>query len=370
MASSRRALSSCSFLKATSALNNVPALLEFDAGREQEQQRVEVVLLRHHAVLAQILRDHRGRNAEIRIVAGVAVESRRQQSELVGVGDGVAGRHMGEAVPARAGREFPVAGIGGEVVGRHALPGGLARAAVAVRHGDPIGHEGLEEPAPRRVLLLVLELAPDRAHLLAQLDAEPDGIVPQHLAGAPFHHLRADIERGEQRIERRRRGVQHEELVEAAVLDTPALPLDVTVFDVDLRGLGEARELLVGGLGRDDAGCVGAEMVQAHGEAAGIERVELHEAGPGFVEHDVVAQMADLLDNSVGVVDGAVIGALLDHCDAERPLAPPCLLVGDQRMNADLFADAILVERFAGISGRSDRRHCGRSRGKSECRRR
>jgi hypothetical protein len=56
--------------------------------------------------------------------------------------------------------------------------------------------------------------------------------------------------------------VQHEELVEAAVLDAPALPLDVAVLDVDLGGLGEARELLVGGLGRDDAGCVGAEMVQ------------------------------------------------------------------------------------------------------------
>jgi hypothetical protein len=31
----------------------------------------------------------------------------------------------------------------------------------------------------------------------------PDGVVPQHLAGAAFHHLRADIERREQQIEGR-----------------------------------------------------------------------------------------------------------------------------------------------------------------------
>ena len=140
--------------------------------------------------------------------------------------------------------------------------------------------------------------------------------------------------------------MQHEELVEAAVLDAPALALDVAVAHVDLRSLGEARELLVGRLRGDDAGRVGVESWKPHGEAAGIERVELHEARPRFVEQDVVAQMPDLLDDAVGVVDRAVIGALLDHRGAERPLAPPRLLVGDQRMSADLFADAILVERL------------------------
>ena len=54
--------------------------------------------------------------------------------------------------------------------------------------------------------------------------------------------------------------------------------------------------------------------------------------------------MADLLDDQADIVDRAVIGALLDHRDAERPLAPPRLLVGDQRMAADLVADRRLVE--------------------------
>ena len=83
---------------------------------------------------------------------------------------------------------------------------------------------------PWGIALAFLELAPDRPHLLAQLDAQADGVVPQHFAGFPLHHLRADIERGEQRIERRSRGMQYEELIEAAMLDP------------DLSKLGESAE--------------------------------------------------------------------------------------------------------------------------------
>ena len=98
-------------------------------------------------------------------------------------------------------------------------------------------------------------------------------------------------------------------------------PRDMAVLDVDLRGLREARQLLVGRLGRDDARRVGAEARQPHGEAAGIERMELHEAGPGLVEQDVVAEMADALEDHLGIVNRAVIGALLDDGDAERAAA-------------------------------------------------
>jgi len=138
--------------------------------------------------------------------------------------------------------------------------------------------------------------------------------------------------------------MQHEELVEAAMLDPPALAFDVAVLDVDLRGLAEACELLVGRLRGDDAGPLGTEVAQAHGEAAGIDRVELHEARPRLVEQDVVAERTDLLDDQASVVDRAVVGALLDHGDPERPRAPPRFLVGDQRMAADLGADRRLVE--------------------------
>ena len=197
---------------------------------------------------------------------------------------------------------------------------------------DPLGHEGIEEPAPRRVPLLLLEFAPDRAELLAQFDPEPDRVVPQDLARSALHHLRADVERGEQRIERRGRGELHEAFVEAAMLDPPPLALDVPVAHMDLRGLREARELLVRRLGGDDAGRGFAEVAQAHGEPPLVERMKLHEARPGLVEHDVVAKVADALDDALGVVDRAVIGALLDHRDPERPLALPGVRILDQRV--------------------------------------
>src|SRR4029077_16597666 len=87
----------------------------------------------------------------------------------------------------------------------------------------------------------------------------PDGVVPQYLAGAAFHHLRADIERREQRIERRGRGVLQEAFVESTMFDPAALATNMPVLQMDLRGLREARELLVSGLRGDDAGRVFVE---------------------------------------------------------------------------------------------------------------
>ena len=118
---------------------------------------------------------------------------------------------------------------------------------------DLVGHEGIEEPAPRGVLLAFLELALDGAQLLPQLDAEPHRVVPKHLARTALHHLRPNVERGEQRIERRGGRVLHKTFVEAPMLDTPPLTFDVAVADVDLPGLRKARELLVGRLRGDDA---------------------------------------------------------------------------------------------------------------------
>jgi hypothetical protein len=49
--------------------------------------------------------------------------------------------------------------------------------------------------------------------------------------------------------------------------------------------------------------------------------------------------MRDAREDFLRAVDRAVIGALLDDGGAERPLALPGVLVGDQRMVADGFAD-------------------------------
>ena len=141
------------------------------------------------------------------------------------------------------------------------------------------------------------ELLPDRAQFLAQLDAEPDGVVPQHLAGTSLHHLGADVQRSEQRIERRRRSVLQEAFVEAAMFNPAPLPANVAVLHMDLRGLREARELFVGRLRGDDAGCLIVEIGEAHSEPTSIDRVKLHEARPCLVKQDVIAQWTDGREN-------------------------------------------------------------------------
>ena len=286
--------------------------------------------------------------------AGPAVETRREQRELGRIGDGEARLERFEAVPGLARRERPIARIAGEEVGRHALPRHVVGRALerGVADRDALRHERIEEPAPRRVALLLLEFAPDGAQFLAQFDAEPDRVVPQDFARSALHHLRADVERSEQRIEGRGRGVLHEAFVEAAMLDPPALALDVPVAHMDLRRLREARELLVRRLGGDDAGRGFAKTAQAHREPALVERMKLHEAGPGLVEHDVVAKTPDPLDDALGVVDRAVIGALFDHRGAERTLALPSVLVRHQRIVANALADRSSRRDPRGESGR------------------
>ena len=100
-----------------------PRLAGFDARRQQEQQRIEIVLFRHDAIFAQILRDDRRRNAVRLICAGLAIEARRQQSELGGIGDREALLDMGEAMPGGAGRQFPEVRMARQLIGRDALPG-------------------------------------------------------------------------------------------------------------------------------------------------------------------------------------------------------------------------------------------------------
>jgi hypothetical protein len=70
---------------------------------------------------------------------------------------------------------------------RRALTGGIV-------DRNAVRHERIEEPTAKWVFLLLLELGADCAYLFAQLDSEPDRIIPQDLAGPAFHHLRADAE--------------------------------------------------------------------------------------------------------------------------------------------------------------------------------
>src|SRR5438552_18711856 len=73
--------------------------------------------------------------------------------------------------------------------------------------------------------------------------------------------------------------------------------------------------------------------------------MERAETSPRLVEVDVLAEVADLLDDLAGVVDGAVVGALLDDRRADRALALGRTAGLDERVRPDLRADAPFVER-------------------------
>src|SRR5512136_3437641 len=114
-----------------------------------------------------------------------------------------------------------------------------------VMNVDLVGDKGIEEPAPRRILLLVLELSAHGAQFLSQLYSQTHRVIPEHFPRAALHHLRTDVERGEEGIEGRGRCMLHESLVEAPVLHPPSLPFDMAVADMNLRRLRKARQLLV-----------------------------------------------------------------------------------------------------------------------------
>lgn len=52
---------------------------------QQEQDRVKVAFLRHDAVFAQVVRQNRRRDPEIRVLAGFGIDAWRGQQELARV---------------------------------------------------------------------------------------------------------------------------------------------------------------------------------------------------------------------------------------------------------------------------------------------
>src|SRR5271165_1541099 len=78
-------------------------LAYLDAGCDQEEDGVEVVLFRDDAALAQELGEYRGRNAPVEVTVGLAGQAGRDQGELVGVGHRVAVGYTRESMPACAG---------------------------------------------------------------------------------------------------------------------------------------------------------------------------------------------------------------------------------------------------------------------------
>ena len=159
-------------------------LARFDARCEQKQQRVQIVLFGYYAVLAQVLGDDRSWNSMRFVFTRDAVETGRQQRQLVRIGHGESGNCILEAMPASVRYEIPEPGVARDLVGGNTFPSHFVHAVLTccIGQADEIRHKGIEKPAARRIGFLPLELSLHRPQFLSQFDAEPDRVVPQDFA--------------------------------------------------------------------------------------------------------------------------------------------------------------------------------------------
>ncbi len=146
--------------------------------------------------------------------------------------------------------------------------------------------------------------------------------VHPHVAPTlPLVHAGVDIQGGKQRIERAGGGVHHKGVVEALMRDIARLAFYMAVLLMDLRGLREARLLLMHRLGNQNARIVFVQLQQQR-RAVGHHRDKLLVTHPGGVKQNVIAQVTNLIHHLTGVINGTVVGAQLDHRQTEGTFIP------------------------------------------------
>ena len=250
-------------------------------------------------------------------------------------------------MPCALGVKRPALLLALDDLGRQVFPGNtrdVPREA-GFANGDDVGHERIEEPGFLCAAAGGGVVAAELAQFFARLDTELDAAVPQHLPGLALVHLGIHVERREQRIERRRRGIHQERFIEALVLDEASLAANMLVALVDLRGLRETRALLVHRLRREQAGHLRPEVLESHRTVIVKQRVKCVVADPRFVPQHVIAQVPDLLQHLAYVIDRAVVGRELDAGQPERALGLVALGVLHHRVLANPLAQGVLVPR-------------------------
>ncbi|MNX95822.1 hypothetical protein D3C86_1281140 [compost metagenome] len=242
-----------------------------------------------------------GRGNALRLQLTVGAHARHHDADLDRVEQAPARLQAGETVPFGARLELPAGRIGGQLLGIGV--GEIDQFAALVMHLG--GVPRLEEP-----VAAAGELAVNTRQRLAEIHRLADRVLGQAVAAVAIHHRRAHLVGGEHRIERRGAGLDHEGLVEAAVLDRVA-----AVADMDERGLRQRRQQLVSGVGGEHRRRVGLVLgrVAAHGEAPTIQRIEARVAVPGLVEVDTLAALRQQAFGAFGIQAHAVIGAVGHH---------------------------------------------------------
>ena len=130
----------------------------------------------------------------------------------------------------------------------------------------------------------------------------------KHGAGRLVHHRAGDVQRCDQRIERRRGAVHHECFLDGRPFHLSAL----AVADVDVGRHRECGQHLVGRLHAEHGRPVLHVVRNAHRITVLVDRMELAVGVPGLVEvqprHAVGEQFRHLVD----VVEDAVVGGIGD----------------------------------------------------------
>ena len=183
--------------------------------RQQEQNRVEIALLRHDAVFTQIMRQNSRRNAELTVLPTLRVDARGGQQQLARVDKILVVGIALEAMPARARFETEETALPGDRLSRVILP----RAPRHYRRNKRLDH---------------LAIGDDR---FARLDAQRHAFGPQAAAALAFVNFGVDVQRGEQRIKRAGGGMQHKGVIQPLVRTETRLAAQMVILFMDLRRL-------------------------------------------------------------------------------------------------------------------------------------
>ena len=299
----------------------------------EEENVIQVAFFRNDAVSSEILRQNDTGDAEVFILACLHRDARRHELQL---------QRVDEVLPlaiALEGVPFP-ARLKGKVgnIRRHIL-----RVALFP-------------------LLVMDDGRYDRAQVLAAtkyglsgLDGLHDTLMPKEPARFAFLHLGIHIQRCEDLVIRRCRGIYHEGIVHDLVRHIALLPFDVAILFEDLGRLREASLLLMHRLRHDDARIL-RPKVQEERTRVFHHRDELLIAHPGRVKDDVVTQMADLIHHLPRIIDAAVIIAELEHRCADRTIHERALRIPLCDQHADVFFIEAVIQHPAdeaeGISRR------------------
>ena len=183
--------------------------------RQQEQNRVEIALLRHDAVFTQIMRQNGRRDAELTVLPAFSVNARGGQQQLARVDKILVVRIALKTMPARVGFEAEEAALPGDRLGRVILP------------WTPRHHwrnKGLDH----------LAVSDDR---FPRLNAQRHTLGPQAAAALTFMNFGVDVQRGKQRIERAGGGMQHKGVIQPLVRTETRLAAQMVILFMDLRRL-------------------------------------------------------------------------------------------------------------------------------------